>query len=196
MKLITLWIKYENGNPVDESFPYDVEVSGSGYVSKSDPVAHVDITNSVKDKVKEPTVTPEPTKAPTETPTVSPEPTETPVPTETPMPTATITETPGNLDLIQWSMKQGMKRLLQESREQGGPEDLVRGAYELFEGIVEEENLYANYSRQELKLILRYHSRAILGLLQDWTLEDTRNLDTIVHEVYLLMMGKITPGNG
>lgn len=85
MKLITLWIKYENGNPVDESFPYDVEVSGSGYVSKSDPVAHVDITNSVKDKVKEPTVTPEPTKAPTETPTVSPEPTETPVPTETPM---------------------------------------------------------------------------------------------------------------
>lgn len=86
----------EFGNPVDESFPYDVEVSGSGYVSKSDPVAHVDITNSVKDKVKEPTVTPEPTKVPTETPTVSPEPTETPVPTETPMPTATITETPGN----------------------------------------------------------------------------------------------------
>lgn len=127
-------------------------------------------------------------------------------------------------DLIQWSMKQGVKRLLKESREQGGPEEtlkyffvfainampevkkgietnygkeleqiMVRGAYELFESVVEEENLYANYSRQELKLILRYHSRAILGLLQDWTPEDTRNLDAIVHEVYLLMMGKITP---
>ena len=127
-------------------------------------------------------------------------------------------------DLIQWSMKQGTRRLLEESREQGGAEaalkylfvfainampevrkgiesnygkeleqTLVQGAYELFESIVEEENLYQNYSRQELKLILRYHSRAILGLFQDWTPEDTKNLDVIVHEVYLLVMGKIVP---
>ena len=127
-------------------------------------------------------------------------------------------------DLIQWSMKQGTKRLLEESREQGGPEaalkylfvfainampevrkgiesnygkeleqTLVQGAYELFQSIVEEEYLYQIYSRQELKLILRYHSRAILGLLQDWTPEDTKNLDVIVHEVYLLVMGKIAP---
>lgn len=68
---------------------------------------------------------------------------------------------------------------------------LRRGAYELFEKIVEEENLYQNYGRQELKLLLRYHSSAILGLLQDWTPEDTRNLDAIVHEVYLIMMGKV-----
>lgn len=130
-------------------------------------------------------------------------------------------------DLIQWSMRQGVNRLLEESRQQGGPEDalkfffvfainampevrkgiqtnygkeieqiMVQSAYELFEKIVEEENLYANYSRQELKLILRYHSRALLGLLQDWTPEDTRNLDAIVHEVYLIMMGKIIPTEG
>ena len=130
-------------------------------------------------------------------------------------------------DLIQWSMKQGMKRLLEEYRAQKGPEEalryffiiaingmpevrkgmesnygreieqmLVQGAYELFESVVEEENLYQECSRQELKLILRYHSRALLGLLQDWTPEDTRNLDAIVHEVYLIMMGKITPGAG
>lgn len=67
---------------------------------------------------------------------------------------------------------------------------LMQGTYELFESIVEEENLYQNYSRQELKLILRYHSYAIFGILQDWTLEDTKNLDMIVHEVYLIMMGK------
>ena len=128
-------------------------------------------------------------------------------------------------DLIQWSMKQGTRHLLEESREQGGPEaalkylfvfainampevkkgmasnygkeleqTLVQGAYELFEGIVEQENLYQNYSRQELKLILRYHSRAILGLFQDWTPEDTKNLDMIVHEVYLILIGKIVPG--
>ena len=40
---------------------------------------------------------------------------------------------------------------------------------------------------------MRYHSSAILGLLRDWTAEDTRNLDTIVHEVFLLMMGEIRP---
>ena len=38
---------------------------------------------------------------------------------------------------------------------------LMQGTYELFESIVEEENLYQNYSRQELKLILRYHSYAL-----------------------------------
>ena len=48
--------------------------------------------------------------------------------------------------------------------------------------------------RQELKLLLRYHSSAILGLLQDWTPEDTKNLDGIVHEVYQIMVGGITAG--
>ena len=66
----------------------------------------------------------------------------------------------------------------------------MQGTYELFESIVEEKNLYQNYSRQELKLILRYHSHAIFGIFQDWTPEDTKNLDMIVHEVYLIMMGK------
>ena len=70
---------------------------------------------------------------------------------------------------------------------------LMQGTYQLFESIVEEENLYQNYSRQELKLILRYHSHAIFGILQDWTPEDTKNLDMIVHEVYLIMMGKNAP---
>ena len=41
---------------------------------------------------------------------------------------------------------------------------LMQGTCELFESIVEEENLYRNYSRQELKLILRYHSHAIFGI--------------------------------
>lgn len=127
-------------------------------------------------------------------------------------------------DMIQWSIKQGTRRLLEACKEQGGAEaalkylfvfainaipevrkgiesnygkeleqTLMQGTYELFESIVEEENLYRNYSRQELKLILRYHSHAIFGILQDWTPEDTKNLDMIVHEVYLIMMGKNAP---
>ena len=114
-------------------------------------------------------------------------------------------------DLIQWSIKQGTRRLLEACKEQGGAEaalkylfvfainaipevrkgiesnygkeleqTLMQGTYELFESIVEEENLYRNYSRQELKLILRYHSHAIFGIFQDWTPEDTKNLDMIV----------------
>ena len=127
-------------------------------------------------------------------------------------------------DMIQWSIKQGTRRLLEACKEQGGAEaalkylfvfainaipevrkgiesnygkeleqTLMQGTYELFESIVEEENLYRNYSRQELKLILRYHSHAIFGIFQDWTPEDTKNLDMIVHEVYLIMMGKNAP---
>lgn len=127
-------------------------------------------------------------------------------------------------DMIQWSIKQGTRRLLEACKEQGGAEaalkylfvfainaipevrkgiesnygkeleqTLMQGTYQLFESIVEEENLYQNYSRQELKLILRYHSHAIFGILQDWTPEDTKNLDMIVHEVYLIMMGKNAP---
>ena len=125
-------------------------------------------------------------------------------------------------DLIQWSIKQGTRRLLEACKEQGGAEaalkylfvfainaipevrkgiesnygkeleqTLMQGTYELFESIVEEKNLYQNYSRQELKLILRYHSHAIFGIFQDWTPEDTKNLDMIVHEVYLIICKKL-----
>lgn len=67
--------------------------------------------------------------------------------------------------------------------------------YQLFERIVETEHLYEGYSRFEVKLFLRYHSRAVLGLLEDWSEEDTKNLDQIVHDVHLLMTGKISPEN-
>ena len=127
-------------------------------------------------------------------------------------------------DLIEWSVRQNMERVLEECRKQKGLEEalkyffvfainaipevkrgiasnygsefervLSQAAYELFEHAVQEEKLYQNYSYQEMKLILRYHSRAIMGLLQDWTAEDTENLDQIVHEVYLIMMGEIAP---
>ena len=65
--------------------------------------------------------------------------------------------------------------------------------YRMFAQIVEEENLYQDRSRYELKLILRYHSLAILGILQEWTENDTENMDRIVHEVYLLLTGAVSP---
>ena len=69
---------------------------------------------------------------------------------------------------------------------------LKQQTYRLFEQNVQEGNLYRDCSQFELKLILRYHTQAVCGLLQDWTEEDTRNLDRIVHTVYLTMTGGVT----
>lgn len=72
---------------------------------------------------------------------------------------------------------------------------LTQYALYLFEQIVETENLYQSCTRWEVNLILRYHSQAVLGILREWTPEDTKNLDRIVHQVYLLMAGQIQPHN-
>lgn len=64
--------------------------------------------------------------------------------------------------------------------------------YQMFEQVAEEKNLYQDCSRFRLKWILRYHSSAVIGILEEWTDEDTGNLDRIVHEIYLLMTGEIS----
>ena len=63
----------------------------------------------------------------------------------------------------------------------------------VFEKAIEERGMYAQCSHMEVRLILRYHVGAILGLFQSWTPEDTKNLDFIVHTVYRLMMEGIPP---
>lgn len=65
--------------------------------------------------------------------------------------------------------------------------------YKFFEQIVERENMYPNSSRSDVKLFLRYHSYAIVGILQNWTEEDTQNMDKIVHKLHLLINGAIVP---
>lgn len=63
----------------------------------------------------------------------------------------------------------------------------------LFETVVEEQNLYQNSSRAQLDLILRYHSHAVMGILQEWTEQDTGNVDEIADQIYRLMTGETTP---
>lgn len=62
-----------------------------------------------------------------------------------------------------------------------------------FERMCEEKGLYQSCTVSEVKLILRYHSQAIFGLLRHWTEADTRNLDQIVHTVFRLMTEGISP---
>lgn len=70
---------------------------------------------------------------------------------------------------------------------------LVRYVEWLFERVCDEEGLYQHCTRAEVRLILRYHSQAILGILRNWSDADTRNLDQIVHTVYRLMSEGISP---
>lgn len=70
---------------------------------------------------------------------------------------------------------------------------LVEYIQRLFEQVCDEEGLYRDCTRIEVKLILRYHSQAIMGLLRGWTDADTKNLDQIVSVVYRLMTEGISP---
>ena len=63
----------------------------------------------------------------------------------------------------------------------------------IFEKVIEERGLYTQCSRPEVKLIVRYHVGAILGLFQTWTEEDTQHLDDIVATVFQLMTEGIPP---
>lgn len=60
-----------------------------------------------------------------------------------------------------------------------------------FERAVDEMGLYQNYNRKDQELILRYHSRAVMGLLRSWTPEDAADLDHMVHMLHLLLTGDI-----
>lgn len=70
---------------------------------------------------------------------------------------------------------------------------LIEFIYDFFEQIMERTDRYAHLSYSERKFVLRYHSGAIIGILQSWTKEDTENLDEIVHNINLLLQGKIHP---
>lgn len=56
-----------------------------------------------------------------------------------------------------------------------------------FAMVIETKRYYSQCSVAEVKVISRYHSLAVLGLLQEWTEKDTEQLDQIVHTIYRLM---------
>lgn len=46
------------------------------------------------------------------------------------------------------------------------------------------EDAGAELDDYERNLVIRYHCHGILGILRDWTEEDTKNLDRIVRDIY------------
>lgn len=89
-------------------------------------------------------------------------------------------------------VKKGMESNYREELERL----LVEYIQRLFEQVCDEEGLYQDCTRIEVKLILRYHSQAIIGILRSWTEADTKNLDQIVSVVYRLMTEGISPLGG
>lgn len=71
---------------------------------------------------------------------------------------------------------------------------LTEVIYSFFGQAVERMDMYRNYSPPDKQLILRYHCQAIMGILRGWTKEDTKNMDHIVHQVFLILEGKVSPG--
>ena len=92
----------------------------------------------------------------------------------------------GSIPLV----KKGMESQYRDEIEQL----LTQHIQSLFQQVCDQEGLYQDRTRYEVSLILRYHSQAILGLLRNWTETDTKNLDQIVHTVFLLMTEGISPG--
>ena len=86
-------------------------------------------------------------------------------------------------------VKKGMVSSYRDELEQF----LVKYVERLFEQACDEEGLYQNCTRFEVRLILRYHSQAIIGILRNWTDADTKNLDLIVHTVFRPMTEGIAP---
>lgn len=64
---------------------------------------------------------------------------------------------------------------------------------QFFAAVAENQNYYRQCSAAEAKIILRYHSLAIIGLLSEWSKQDTEQLDQIVHTVYRLLTEGIPP---
>ena len=60
---------------------------------------------------------------------------------------------------------------------------------------IEAKSDYAACSSAQIKLFSRYHSNAVLGLLREWTAEDSERLDEIVHMVYCMMIEGVQPLN-
>ena len=70
---------------------------------------------------------------------------------------------------------------------------VTRSLYSLFERIVEDQKLYESYTRSDVRLIIRYHCQAILGILREWNDADTKEIDHIVHLIYQMLTGQCTP---
>lgn len=62
---------------------------------------------------------------------------------------------------------------------------------DMFARIAGEEGFGRQFSEFERRLMLRYHTQAVIGLLREWTDQDTADLDAIVGAVYHIIKSQL-----
>ena len=65
--------------------------------------------------------------------------------------------------------------------------------YGFFHTVVEKKHLYVSQTPEELDVIIRYNSQAIMGIIRGWTPRDSDSVEMISHVIYRLMSGQIRP---
>ena len=63
--------------------------------------------------------------------------------------------------------------------------------YRFFMQAARDKNLYPGLGAEEMEFVVRYHTGAIMNLLQNWTPRDTAQLDSMVRWVGLILGGEI-----
>ncbi|MCD8335722.1 MAG: TetR/AcrR family transcriptional regulator [Lachnospiraceae bacterium] len=61
----------------------------------------------------------------------------------------------------------------------------------IFSLIVEEDEVFQRLDSFEKDFLIQYNCYAVADLIRDWTEDDSRNLDRIVHCIYLFATGKM-----
>lgn len=59
--------------------------------------------------------------------------------------------------------------------------------------LLEKNGSSQKMSISDMKIALNYHAYAIAGILQEWSEQDTRNMDQVIHQVCQLMAGELIP---
>lgn len=84
-----------------------------------------------------------------------------------------------------------MKRSLESNYGAEVERILYQSMTDILHQAIEERNLYPECTAAQIDVIVRYHANAICGILKEWTPEDTKNLDQIVHTIYEMSIGAV-----
>ena len=99
--------------------------------------------------------------------------------------------------MFRWMLGRNGEKLVDEALTQESAElrqMLFDGCYRFFKQVAFQGNVAERYPAADVNLFLRYHCHAIIGILQEWTDDDTRNVDQIAHVLNRFIEGSLSAG--
>lgn len=64
---------------------------------------------------------------------------------------------------------------------------LLQNMQDLFQQLIERQGLLRDCTPFERSLLIRYHCQAVMGILRQWSDQDTKHLDEIAHTIFLIV---------